>query len=82
MNPPEKQTYENGANFFSPQGGKKKNVALSTLLLLKLGDQMLRPYIIQTASNFVALKATGIHTNPQKDAATNKCIKATLKTGI
>ena len=36
-----------------------KNVSLSTLLLLKLGDQMLCPYIIQTASNCVALKAAG-----------------------
>ena len=46
-------------------------MALSTLLLLKLGDQMQRPYIIQTASNCVALKGTGVHTNLQKDAATN-----------
>jgi hypothetical protein len=45
-------------------GGKKKNVALSMLLLLKLGDRMLRPYIIHTASNCVALKATAVHTNP------------------
>jgi len=44
-------------------------------LLLKLGDQMLCPYIIQTASNCVALKATGVHTNPQKDAATNPPIR-------
>jgi hypothetical protein len=35
----------------SRKGGKKKNVALSTLFLLKLGDQMLCPHIIQTASN-------------------------------
>ena len=32
---------------------------------------MQRPYIIQTASNCVALKGTGVHTNLQKDAATN-----------
>ena len=47
---------------------RRKNVALSTLLLLKLGVQMLHPYVIQTALNCVALKATGVHTNPQKDA--------------
>jgi len=34
-------------------------MAMSTLLLLKLEDQMLCPYTIQTASNCVALKATG-----------------------
>ena len=39
---------------------------MSTLWLLKLGDQMLCPYIIQTASNCVALKATVVHTNMQK----------------
>jgi len=46
-------------------------MALSTLLLLKLGDQILCPYIIQTATHCVALKDSGIHTNPQKDAATS-----------
>ena len=40
------------ASVESRMGGRNKNVALSTLLLLKLGDQMLCPYIIQTASNF------------------------------
>jgi len=44
-------------------------VALCTLLLPKLGNQMLCPYIIQKASNCVAMKATGARTNPQKDAA-------------
>ena len=43
-----------------------KNVAVSTLWLLKLGDQTLCPHIIQTASNCVALKATVFHTNQQK----------------
>ncbi len=79
---PQKQTHENGANFFSPLGGKKKIVALSTLLLLKLRDQVLRPCMIQTASNCVALKATGVHTNPQKDAATNPPIQARKNTVI
>ena len=89
---PQKNTYENGANIFSPlgqysmksqnrkalasveprvEGEKKKNVAFSTCLLLNLGDQMLGPYIIQTASNCMALKGTGVHTSLQKDAATN-----------
>ena len=91
MNPPEKQTYQNSAKFFSPlrqyskrspkrkglasvqsrMGGKKKKCGLSSLLLLKLWEQMLCPYINQTATNCVALKATGVHTNPQNDAATN-----------
>jgi len=57
-------------------------VALSTLLLLKLGDQMLRPYIIQTASNRVALKATGVHTNPQKDPATSTPLQGRKNTVI
>ena len=57
-------------------------MALSTLLLLKLGDQMLHPYIIQTATNCVALKATGDHTNPQKDAATNPTTEGTKNTVI
>jgi len=57
-------------------------VALSTLLLLKLGDQMPRPYIIQTASNCVALKGTGVHTSPQKDAATNPPIQGRKNTVI
>jgi hypothetical protein len=35
-------------------------------LLLKLGAQMLRPCIIQRVSNCVAVKADGVHTNPQK----------------
>ena len=48
---------------------------MSTLLLLKLGDQMLCPYIIQTASNCVALKAAGVRTSPQNDAATNPPIQ-------
>jgi len=57
-------------------------VALSTLLLLKLGDQMLCPYIIPTASNCVALKATGARTNPQKDAAINPPIQGRKNTLI
>ena len=57
-------------------------MALSTLLLLKLGDQMLHPYIIQIATNCVALKATGVHTNLQKDAATNPTIQGTKNTVI
>jgi len=57
-------------------------VVLSTLLLLKLGDKMQRPYIIQTASNCVAMKATGVHTNPQKDAATNPPIQGRKNTVI
>ena len=56
-------------------------MALSTLLLLKLGDQMLCPYIIQTASNCVALRATAVHTNPQKDAETNPPIQGRKKHG-
>jgi len=36
---------------------------------------MLCPYIIQTASNCTALKATGVRTNPQIDAATNPPIQ-------
>ena len=79
---PQKQTHENGANFFSPLGGKKKIVALSTLLLLKLGDQMLHPYIIQTGSNCVALKATRVHTKLQKDVATNPSIQGRKNTVI
>jgi len=55
-------------------------VSLSTLLLLKLGDQILCPYIIQTASNCVALKAAGVRTNPQNDAATNPPIQGRKKT--
>jgi hypothetical protein len=54
-------------------------VALSTLLLLKLGDQMPCPYITQTASNCVTLKATGVHINPQKYAATNAEIQRRKK---
>jgi len=57
-------------------------VALSTLLLLKLGDQMLHPYIIQTASNCVALKAAGVRTNPQNDAATNPPIQGRKNTHL
>ena len=43
------------------------------------------------SANCVAMKFTGFHTNPQKDAATNsrkkkqlnnKCVKATFQTGI
>jgi len=49
-------------------------MALSTLVL-KLGDQMLHPYIIQTSSNCVALKATVVHTNAWKDAETNPPIQ-------
>ncbi len=79
---PEKQTYENGAIFFSPLAGKKKIVALPSLLLLKLGDQMLRPYIIQTGSNCVALKATQVHTKLQKDVATNPSIQGRKNTVI
>jgi len=60
----------------------RKNVALSTLLLLKLWDQILRPYIIRTASNCVALKATGVHANLQKDAATNPPIQVRKNTYI
>ena len=60
----------------------RKNVALSTLLVLKLGDQMLCPYIIQTASNCVTLKTTGVHTRPQKDAATNPPIQGRKNTVI
>jgi len=83
VNPPEKQTYENGANFFSPlgqyskesqkrkapasaesrKGGKKKKCGIVYPFAT---DQMLHPYMIQTASNSVALKATGVHTNPQR----------------
>jgi len=36
---------------------------------------MLCPYIIQTASNCVVLKATGVCTNLQIDAATNPPIQ-------
>ena len=61
---------------------RRKNVALSTLLLLKPEDQMLRPYIIQTVSNCVALKATGVHINPHKDAATNVPIQGRKNTVI
>jgi len=61
---------------------RRKNVALSTLLLLKLGDQMLCPYIIQTASNRVALKASGVHTKTQHDAATNSPIQGRKNTVI
>ena len=57
-------------------------MALSTLLLLKLGDQMLCPYIIQTASNRVALKASGVHTKTQHDAATNSPIQGRKNTVI
>ena len=48
---------------------EKQNVALSTPLLLKLRDQILCPYIVQTDSNCVALKT------PHKDAATNPLIQ-------
>jgi len=51
-------------------------MALSTLLLLKLWDQ-----IIQTASNCVALKATGVYTNPQ-EVATNPPIQGRKNTVI
>jgi len=61
-------------------GGKKKKCGLSILLLLKLKDQMLCPYIIQTASNCVALKAIGVHTHLQKDAATNPPIQGRKNT--
>jgi len=79
VNPPEKQTNENGANFFSPLGQyskksqKRKAPASveSRMGPFRCWNQMLCPYIIPTASNYVALKATGVHTNPQKDAATN-----------
>jgi len=63
-------------------GEKKKKCDLSTLLLLKLGDQMLCPYVIQTTSNCVALKATGVRTHPQKDAATNPPIQRRKNTVI
>ena len=61
---------------------RRKNLALSTLLLLKIGDPMLRPYFIQTASNGMALKGTGVRTNPQKDAATNTPIQGRKNTVI
>ena len=61
---------------------RRKNVILSTLLLLKPEDQMLRPYIIQTVSNCVALKATGVHTTPQTDAETKPPIQASKNTVI
>jgi hypothetical protein len=76
-------------------GGGGGKLVLSTLLLLKLGDQMLRPYIIQTASKCLALTAA---TSPpilgrkntvicvqEKQMLTelnNKCVKATFQTGI
>jgi len=43
---------------------------------------MLRPYIIQTASNCVALKAAGVRTNPQNDAATNPPIQGRKNTHL
>jgi len=43
---------------------------------------MLCTYIIQTASNCVALKATGVRTNPQIDAATNPPIQGRKNTVI
>ena len=55
----------------SRMGGKKKKCGIVYPLLLKLEDQMVCPYTIQTASNCVALKAAVVHTNPQKDAVTN-----------
>ena len=54
-------------------------MALSTRLLLKLGAQMRRPYIIQTASNCVALRATGVRTYPHNDAATDTSIQGRKK---
>lgn len=70
------------ASVESRMGGRNKNVALSTLLLLKLGDQMLCPYIIQTASNCVALKAAGVRTKLQNDAATNPPIQGRKNTHL
>jgi hypothetical protein len=55
---------------------------MSTLQLLKLGDQMLCPYIIQTASNCMELTATGVPTNLQEDAATNPPIQERKNTII
>ena len=43
---------------------------------------MLCPYIIQTASNCVVLKATGVCTNLQIDAATNPPIQGRKNTLI
>jgi len=47
-------------------GGKKKKCGI----------------IYPFASNCVALKATGVHTNPQKDAATNPPIQGSKNTAI
>ena len=67
------------ASLESRMGGKKRK---KVTLLLKLGDKMLRPYIIETASKCVAMKADGVHTNLQKDAATNPPIQGTKYTVI
>ena len=45
------------------------------LWLLKLGDKMLCPYIIQTASFHVAVEASRVRINPQQEAATNPPIQ-------
>jgi len=47
-------------------GGKKKKCGI----------------IYPFASNCVPLKATGVHTNPQKDAATNPPIRGSKNTVI
>jgi len=43
--------------------GKKKKCGI---VYPFAADKMLHPYMIQTAPNSVALKATGVHTNPQR----------------
>jgi hypothetical protein len=47
----------------SRMGGKKKKCGIVDPFA---ADQMLHPYIIQTASNSVALTAFGVHTNSQR----------------
>ena len=74
-------TKEKGSGFCRIKE-RRKYVAPSILLQLKLGNQMLHQHIIQTAWNCVALMATGVHTNPQKDAATNPPIQGRKNTII
>ena len=79
---PKSQKRKAPASVESRMGRKKNKCGILSPLLLKLEDHMLHPYIIQTALNCVALKATAVHTNPQTDAATNPPIQARKNTVI
>ena len=75
---PKSQKRKASASVEPRMGGKKKNSGI----VYPTAAEMLHTYINQTASNCVALKVTGVHINPNKDAATNPPIQGRKNTVI